>query len=76
MPKTLIAKNIQPISSLSFKVDKDIVTGLTLDVEVNYGEMGCSHQLDIWADLTANQQAQAQALYERLCYLAKKLILD
>jgi len=76
MPKTLIAKNIQPISSLHFKVDEGIVTGLTLDIEVNYGEMGCIHQLDIWNDLTDNQQAQFQSLYERLCHLAKKLILD
>lgn len=70
MPYTLTAKNIVAVNSLQFEVDQGKVIGMSLTVEVNYGEMGLSHQFDPWAELTDAQKSLSQAMYNRLHAIA------
>jgi hypothetical protein len=63
MNKTFVAQNIVSVNPFHFKVEDGVVTGLVCNVEVNYGEMGLTHQIDLWADLTAPQKTMAQNLY-------------
>ena len=76
MPKHLIALNIDSINSLAFKTQGDVVTGLILDVTVNYDELGITRTVDVWPSLTATQREQVQLLYTRLCNLAAQTYVE
>lgn len=64
MPKTLIAQSVQSVNPLRFESTSGVITGLIVNCEVNYGELGMTHQLDIWEDLTPAQKAKAQTIYD------------
>lgn len=64
MPLKFEAKNIISINPLHFELKGGVVTGLICSCEVNYGEMGMNHQIDIWEELTPGQRQRAQALYD------------
>jgi len=64
MPKTFIAKNLISVNPLQWVWKDGELVGLIVNCEVNYGEMGMSHQIDIWEDLTDPQKATAKAVYQ------------
>lgn len=63
MPKTFTAKNLVSVNPLAWVWKDGELVGLIVNVEVNYGEMGMTHQIDIWEDLTPQQKDKAKAVY-------------
>jgi len=76
MPKTFIAQSVQSVNPLHFVETGGVVTGLICNAEVNYGELGMIHQIDLWGDLTAAQKTQAQAVYNFLKAKITQIILE
>ncbi len=69
------AQSVTRVNPLTFEVVGDTVVGLTCNIEVNYGGMGLSHQLDLWGELNQAQKEQAQAIYNFLVNRAKAVVL-
>ena len=66
MPKSLTATDLT-IEGLSIQTDEaGAVTRLTATVNVAYGETRAREEFDLWAELTATQRSNFQALYDRL----------
>lgn len=63
MPYQFTAQSVDHVNPLEFKREGETVTGLKVNVSVNYGTMGMVHQIDLWPSLTDTQKAQAQATY-------------
>lgn len=63
MPRTYIAQKVVSVNPLHFVLEAGNVVGLLCNCEVNYGELGMTHQIDLWGDLTPAQKTQAQAVY-------------
>lgn len=76
MPKALTAKNISSIQSLSFQEEDGRLTGAILTFEVNYGELGLGHQLDVWSLLLPPQRERLQAIYDSLKALAQREFIE
>ncbi len=76
MPYQFTAKNIESISSLTFVTEGAVVKGLTCQVNVNYGSMGMSHQIDLWPVMTPAQQIVSQNLYNVIMKKVAKLVMD
>ena len=64
MPKQFTAQSVQSVNPIHFEQKQGVVTGLLVNCEVNYGELGMTHQIDIWGDLNPAQRQKAQALYD------------
>lgn len=64
MAKTFTAQNVISVNPLSWVWKDGELVGLMVNCEVNYGEMGMSHQVDIWEDLTQAQKDKAKAVYQ------------
>jgi len=75
MVKTYTAQNVVSVNPLHFETKGDVVTGLIVSCEVNYGELGMTHQLDIWGDLTPAQREIAQNVYDFVEGKVKSIIL-
>jgi len=75
MAKTLVAQNVVGINPLTFVREGDTVVGLKCQADVNYGEMGCSHEIDVWPLMTASQRTQAQVVYNFLHAKVTQLIM-
>ena len=66
MPKSLTATDLT-IEGLSIKSDEaGTVHGLAATVNIAYGETRAREQFDLWAELTATQKSNFQAVYDRL----------
>lgn len=63
MVRTYTAKEVTSVNPLQFETKGGVVTGLICNCEVNYGELGMTHQIDLWGDLTAAQREKAQVVY-------------
>lgn len=63
MPRQYTAQEVKSINPLHFEQKQGVVTGLIVNCEVNYGEIGMTHQIDLWGDLTDYQREWAQKLY-------------
>ena len=59
-----IPKNVANVTGGTFIVNQDTVTGFTAVAEINYGSHGEPVGGDIWADLTADEKAAVQAVYD------------
>lgn len=75
MPKTFIAQNVNSINPLHFEQKQGVVTGLICNCQVNYGELGMTHQIDLWGDLTEAQRTKAQQLYDFVKAKVEAIIL-
>lgn len=64
MPKTLTADRVTSVNGLQFIWKEGEIVGLVAVAEVNYGEVGLTHQVDIWPDLTPAQRDRAKELYD------------
>lgn len=64
------------INPLQFKVKEGNVIGLTMNVDVNYGEMGISHQVELWDELPDGYKDRAQSIYDALWNLALNSFLE
>ncbi len=64
MVKTFTAQNIVSCNPLHWVWKDGELVGLMVNVEVNYGEMGMSHQVDIFEDLTDAQKLKAKQVYQ------------
>lgn len=62
-PKALIPQNIVSVNPLEWVWKEGECVGLTVNVEVNYGERGLMHKIDIWPELTSQQRQQAVNIY-------------
>ncbi len=62
-PKALIPQNIASVNPLEWQWKDGECVGLMVTCEVNYGERGVQHQVDIWPDLTKKEQKDALAIY-------------
>jgi len=76
MPKTLVAKSIPGINPMHFEVKDGVVQRLLLNVNVNYGELGITHQIDLFDDFSDTQKARAQKLYDDALAKATKRFLE
>ena len=66
MPKTITATNLT-VEGLRIQTDAPgTVTGLVATVNVAYGESRAREEFDLWAELTATQKSNLQAVYDRL----------
>ena len=66
MPKTLAATDLT-IEGLHTQTDETgAINGLTATVNVAYGESRAREEFDLWAELTATQKSNFQAVYDRL----------
>lgn len=63
MVKTFVAQNIASINPVTFQLDAGTVVGLLMSVEVNYGEIGLTHQVNVWSSLNPAQKQKAKDLY-------------
>ena len=64
MAKTFTAKNVISVNPLSFVWKEGELVAIMVNCEVNYGEMGMSHQVDIIEDMTPDQIEKAKAVYQ------------
>lgn len=76
MPKTYVAQSVHSVNPLHFEKKGDVVTGVLVTCEVNYGELGMTHQLDIWGDLTLAQREEAQRVYDFIKQKVEQIILE
>jgi len=75
MPRQYTAQKVTSVNPLHFERKGDVVTGLICNCEVNYGELGITHQIDLWGDLTATQRQKAQAVYDFVKAKVEQIIL-
>ena len=75
MPRQYIAQAVQSVSQVRFEVKGALVTGLIVNCEVSYGELGLNHQIDIWGDLTAQERGRAQGVYDSIKNKVESIIL-
>ena len=76
MPKTYVAKSIVRINPLHFEVQEGVVTEVVCNAEVNYGEMGLTHQFKLWGLLTEAQKARMQRVYDDLWNKVNLLVME
>lgn len=76
MPKTFTAQSVQSINPIHFETKGGVVTGLIVNCEVNYGEVGMTHQVDIWGNLTPTQRDKAQKVYDFIRVRIEGIILS
>jgi len=76
MAKTFVAQKVTSVNPLHFERKGDIVTGLIVDCEVSYGEIGMSHRVDVWGELTQAQRDTAQQFYEFIQRKIESIILE
>ncbi|MBU0598691.1 MAG: hypothetical protein KKD44_26180 [Proteobacteria bacterium] len=67
-------KNLGAVLGVRFIVESDIVTGLEVGYEINYGELSLPFQVDIWEDLNHGERNQCQSIYNRVKKHAVDLI--
>lgn len=72
----LIPNNVTGITALHFILNGDVVTGLQVGFEVNYGDMTLPWQDDIWGRLTATQKTRVQNVYDALKGIAEALVTE
>lgn len=65
MPKSITATKAI-IEDVHLIADAGVLTGITTTVNVEYGGNHVREQFDWWAELTAPQRTQLQAIYARL----------
>jgi len=75
MAKTLIAQNVTSINPITFTRDGDEIVGMVCRAEVNYSELGLTHDIDVWPLMNVTQKAQAQAIYNFLKVKAEQAIM-
>lgn len=77
MPYQWTAKNIVSINPISFISDDGItVSKLICQCEVNYGEFGLSHTIDLWIDMNDTQKARVQAIFDAIKVGLERIILQ
>jgi len=76
MPKQFIAQNVVSVNPLRFVSENGEVVGVIVDCAVNYGELGMSHQVDIWDDLTDAQKERAQEVYNFIKNKVEAIIME
>ena len=66
MPKTIAATDLT-VEGLRVQTDEaGTVNGLAATVNVAYGGSRAREEFDLWAELTATQKSNFQAVYDRL----------
>ena len=75
MPRQYTAQNIASISNLKFILKGEEVVGFSANAEVNYGEMGLTHDFDLWAEMDDTDRRRVQTLYNIVKRQLERLIL-
>lgn len=76
MPKTFTAQNVTTVNPISFVWKEGKLVAIMVNCEVNYGEMGMPHQVDIIEDLTQAQKDKAKAVYQFIRGRVEKAFLE
>ena len=76
MAKTFTAKNVISVNPIRFVWKEGELVAIMVSCEVNYGEMGMSHQVDIFEDLTQAQKDKAKAVYQFIKATVEKAFLE
>ena len=76
MARTYTAQSVTSVNPLRFETKGDVVTGVIVSFDVNYGELGMTHQLDIWGYLTPAQRNKAEEVYNFIQHLVEGIILE
>ena len=76
MPKTFTAQNVVSVNPIQFVWKEGELVAIMVDCEVNYGEMGVSHQVDIFEDLTPEQKNRAKQVYQFIKGKVEKAFLE
>lgn len=64
MSKTFTAQNVVSVNPIKFVWKEGELVAIMVNCEVNYGELGLPHQVDIFEDLTEDQRDKAKAVYQ------------
>ena len=76
MPKTLIAQNVSSVNPLQWIWKEGELVDIICNCEVNYGELGLTHQVSILEDLTPEQVTKAKAVYQFLRNMVEAKFLE
>lgn len=76
MPYQFTAQNITHCNPLTFVREGDVVVGLICRIDVNYGTLGLTHEVDVWNDLTDEQKQRAQQVYNFLKAKVEQIVLE
>ncbi len=76
MPKTFIAQNVISVNPLRWVWEEGELIGLVVGCEVNYGERGMPHQLDIYPYLTEAERGRAKTIYQAIKQKVETIILE
>ena len=71
MPKQFTAQSVQSVNPLQWVWKDGQLVQILVGCEVNYGELGMTHQVDILPDLTPEQRTRAEQIYQRIRYLVE-----
>jgi len=69
----LTAKNAT-VDVMQFVRNAGTVTGLNVGFTVNYGKTSMPVQADVWDELTEQQKALAQGIYDRLLAIGADIV--
>lgn len=69
------AQSVTNVNPLQFNRVGDEVIGLVANCEVNYGGTSLNHQIDLWGELTDQQKAAAQQVYNFLKQKVDSIVL-
>lgn len=56
MAKTYTAQTVSPVQAINAVWEAGAIVMLMVTVEVEYGEMGLTHQVNVWPCLTQTQK--------------------
>ena len=76
MPRTATVQNIASILGISFTLDKKgELTGIPVNLELNWGTFGTNETIDIFPELNQGQKTAAQAFYDNLKRILEMKVL-
>jgi cell division septal protein FtsQ len=64
MPRKFEAKNIERVGAIRIGEEDGVVSSLDVEVEVNYGEVGLAHLVNLYPQLTQPQRKALQLIYD------------
>jgi len=75
MPKTLVCKGFTNANVVKITAEKGIVTNVSVDCEVNYGDMGQSETISIFSSLTDAQKTMLQGIFDKAIIRVGQVLL-
>ena len=76
MPLQFTAQNIASIGSIRFETSDGELTAITCDIEVNYGDRGMFHSINLWDELNIGEQHEFKTIYDLIKRKLEKIVLE